>query len=260
MQRSLLIAAKRFVNSQGFDSAAILSFKTLFAFVPALALALSVFSLSDYFIDFQGQLEAFLFQHVLPSDADQAKIYLAAFISQAQSLRGPSIVFFMVTGGFLLLSIDKRMNLIWGRKSQRNWLKGLFSYLFVLLVGPILLGASLFFSSYMLAFDLLSPISDYFFTSYLMAFGLSCLGLSLTYFLVPIAKVRFSSALTAGVMAASLLEILKYSIYSYLFVYSNLEVIYGTLSTLLLLLFWVYIAWAVILFGASVCYALDNES
>jgi membrane protein len=86
------------------------------------------------------------------------------------------------------------------------------------------------------------------------------LGLSLTYFLVPIAKVRFSSALTAGVMAASLLEILKYSIYSYLFVYSNLEVIYGTLSTLLLLLFWVYIAWAVILFGASVCYALDNES
>jgi membrane protein len=72
--------------------------------------------------------------------------------------------------------------------------------------------------------------------------------------------VRFSSALTAGVIAASLLEILKYSIYSYLFVYSNLEVIYGTLSTLLLLLFWVYIAWAVILFGASVCYALDNES
>lgn len=169
-------------------------------------------------------------------------------------------MFFVLTGGFLLLSIDQRMNLIWGRESQRNWLKGLFSYLFVLFVGPILLGASLFFSSYMLAFDLLTPLSDYVFTSYLMAFGLSCLGLSLAYLLVRISKVRFSSALTAGVMAASLLEILKYSIYSYLFVYSNLEVIYGTLSTLLLLLFWVYIAWAVILFGASVCYALDNES
>jgi uncharacterized BrkB/YihY/UPF0761 family membrane protein len=34
----LIAAAKRFVNSEGFNSAAILSFKTLFAFVPALDL------------------------------------------------------------------------------------------------------------------------------------------------------------------------------------------------------------------------------
>jgi len=34
---------KRFVKRQGFDSAAILSFDTLFAVVPGLALGLSVF-------------------------------------------------------------------------------------------------------------------------------------------------------------------------------------------------------------------------
>jgi membrane protein len=84
--------------------------------------------------------------------------------------------------------------------------------------------------------------------------------LSLTYFLVPLTKVRLISALKAGVMAAIILELIKYSIYSYLFIYSNLEVIYGTLSTLLLLLFWVYVAWTVILFGASVCATLDSES
>jgi len=256
----LIAAAKRFVNSEGFDSAAILSLKTLFAFVPALALALSVFSLSDYFASFQPELEAFLFQHVLPSDADQAKAYLSTFITQAQSLRGPSIVFFIVTGAFLLLSIDQRMNLIWDRASQRNWLNSLLSYLFILFIGPILLGVSLFLSSYMLALDLLSAVSDYAYTPYIVAFGLSCLGLSLTYFLVPLAKVRFISALKAGVMAAIILELIKYSIYGYLFVYSNLEVIYGTLSTLLLLLFWVYIAWTVILFCASVCATFDSES
>lgn len=256
----LVAAVKRFVSFHGFDSAAILSFKTLFAFVPALALALSIFSLSDYFIGFQEQLETILLQHILPSDATQAKAYLSTFISQAQSLRGPSIVFFIVTGASLLYGIDRRMNCIWDRKFQRNWLKGLFSYLLVLLVGPILLGASLFFSSYMLAFELLSPLSKYPVTSYLMTFGLSCLGLSLTYLLVPLAEVRFSSALKAGIMTAALLELLKYSIYSYFFIYSNFEIIYGTLSTLLLLLFWVYIAWAVILFGASVCCTLDQES
>jgi YihY family inner membrane protein len=108
----LIVAVKRFVNFQGFDSAAILSFKTLFSFVPALALALSIFSLSDYFVDFQGQLDALLLQHILPSDADQAKAYLSTFISQAQSLRGPSFVFFIVTGASLLYGIDRRINLI----------------------------------------------------------------------------------------------------------------------------------------------------
>ena len=112
----------------------------------------------------------------------------------------------------------------------------------------------------MLAFELLSPLSKYPVTAYLMTFGLSCLGLSLTYLLVPLAEVRFSSALKAGIMTAALLELLKYSIYSYFFIYSNFEIIYGALSTLLLLLFWVYIAWAVILFGASVCCTLDQES
>jgi membrane protein len=185
---------------------------------------------------------------------------LSTFISQAQSLRGPSIVFFIVTGAFLLLSIDQRVNLIWGRASQRNWLNSLISYLFVLFIGPILLGVSLFLSSYMLALDLLSPVSDYAYTPYIVAFGLSCLGLSLIYFLVPLSKVRFGSALKAGVMAAALLELIKYSIYSYLFIYSSLEIIYGALSTLMLLLFWVYVTWAIILFGASVCATLDNES
>lgn len=256
----LIVAAKRFVNSQGFDSAAILSFKTLFAFVPALALGLSIFSLSDYFVNFQPQLEAFLFEHILPSDADQAKAYLAVFIDQAQALRGPSIVFFIATGVVLLLSIDQRLNLIWGNENRRNWLKSLLSYLLVLFFGPILLGTSLFLGSYMLALGLLSAVSNYVYISYIVAFGLSCLGLGLTYYLVPLSEVRFINAIKAGVIAGIMLEVVKYSVYGYLFVYSNLEVIYGTLSTLMLLLFWVYIAWTIILFGGSVCHTLDSES
>jgi len=256
----LIVAAKRFVNSQGFDSAAILSFKTLFAFVPALALGLSIFSISDYFANFQPELEAFLFEHTLPSDADQAKSYLATFINQAQALRGPSVVFFIVTGVALLFSIDQRLNLVWGNEARRNRLKSLLSYLLVLFVGPILLGISLFLSSFMMALDLLSTVSSYVYTPYIVAFGLSCLGLSLTYYLVPLSEVRFISALKAGIVAGVVLEFIKYSIYGYLFVYLNLEVIYGTLSALMLLLFWVYIAWAIILFGACVCHTLDGES
>ena len=112
----------------------------------------------------------------------------------------------------------------------------------------------------MLALGLLSAVSNYVYISYIVAFGLSCLGLGLTYYFVPLSEVRFINAIKAGVIAGIMLEVVKYSVYGYLFVYSNLEVIYGTLSTLMLLLFWVYIAWTIILFGGSVCHTLDSES
>ena len=47
---------KRFVERQGFDSVAVLSFDTLFAIIPGLALGLSAFSLSPYFADLQKPL------------------------------------------------------------------------------------------------------------------------------------------------------------------------------------------------------------
>jgi len=71
---------KRFVKRQGFDSAAILSFDTLFAVVPGLALGLSVFSLSPYFADFQQHLEQFLFTQLLPQNYDTAKDYIQQLI------------------------------------------------------------------------------------------------------------------------------------------------------------------------------------
>ncbi|HAE73124.1 MAG TPA: hypothetical protein DCG43_03130, partial [Gammaproteobacteria bacterium] len=104
---------KRFVKRQGFDSAAILSFDTLFAIVPGLALGLSVFSLSPYFADLQQHLEQFLFTQLLPQNYDAAKDYIQQFILQAQSLKGLTSGFLVFAVMLLLYEVDKRVNLMW---------------------------------------------------------------------------------------------------------------------------------------------------
>ena len=56
----------------------------------------------------------------------------------------------------LLFEVDKRINLIWHDVHHRHWMKGLVSYIFVLFLGPIFLGFSLFLSSYVFASDFFS--------------------------------------------------------------------------------------------------------
>ncbi|HIE77408.1 MAG TPA: YihY family inner membrane protein [Candidatus Thioglobus sp.] len=250
---------KRFVNRQGFDSAAILSFDTLFAVVPGLALGLSVFSVSPYFDNLKLHLEKFLFTQLLPQNYDVAKEYIQQFIAQAQALKGLTSVFLVFAVMLLLYEVDKRINIMWHDSHHRHWMQGLVSYLFVLFLGPIFVGASLFFSSYVMALELFNqlPMSGY--APFLAPFILSSFGFAILYYAVPLESVRFTNALKAGVIAAVGLEVIKYAMFAYIQFFPVYELIYGTLSILMLAMLWVYLAWIIVLLGASFCYHFENK-
>lgn len=256
----VIIALKRFVKRQGFDSAAILSFDTLFAIIPGLALGLSVFSLSPYFTELQKHLEQFLFAQLLPQNYDVAIAYIHQFVAQAQSIQGISFAFLMFAVILLLYEIDKRINLTWHDHHHRHWMQGIVSYLFVLFLGPILLGASLFFSSYIMALELISSLPGVSAFSWLMPVVLSSFGFALLYYAVPLEKVNFTNALKAGVIAALLLELIKYAMFVFFQYFHLYELIYGTLSIVMLVILWIYIAWVIVLIGASFCYCFENKA
>ncbi len=250
---------RRFVERQGFDSAAILSFDTLFAIVPGLALGLSVFSLSPYFADLQKPLEQFLFTYLLPQNVGLAQDYIQQFVSQAQAIKGYTTVFLIFAVMLLLYEVDKRINLTWHDSHHRHWMEGLVSYLFVLFLGPILLGASLFFSSYAMASELFNNLPVMRYAPIFTPFVLSSFGFALIYYSVPLEKVRFINALKAGVIAAVLLEVIKYAMFVYIQYFPVYELIYGALSILVLIMLWVYLGWVIVLLGASFCYCFENK-
>ncbi|MBT3447401.1 YihY family inner membrane protein [uncultured Candidatus Thioglobus sp.] len=250
---------KRFVKRQGFDSASILSFSSLFALVPGFALGLSVFSLSPYFYDLQQYLEQFLYTQLLPQNYGTAKEYIQQFINQAQSLKGISSSFLIFAVMLLLFEIDKRINLVWHDVHHRHWMRGLISYLFVLFLGPIFVAASLFFSSYVVASDIFSQLPMINHAPLFTPLILSSVGFSILYYAVPLEKVRYINALKAGVIAAILLEIIKYAMFVYIQYFPIYEFIYGTLSILMLLMIWIYLAWLIVLLGASFCYCFENK-
>ncbi|HAY41860.1 MAG TPA: hypothetical protein DCX64_06235 [Gammaproteobacteria bacterium] len=252
-------ALKRFIDRDSFDSAAVLSFATIFAIVPGLSLALSIFSLSPYFVDFQSHLEEFLFNQLIPQNHDLAIGYIQQFIFQAQSIKGLSSIFLIFAVLLLLYEIDKRINLVWHSNHRRHWMKGLASYLFVLFLGPILIGVSLFASSYVMALELFDVLSIDLYNSFIVPLLLSSFGFSIMYFVVPEEPVRFISATKAGIIAATLLEIIKHAMFFYIQYFNFYEVIYGTLSVLMMVIIWIYLAWVIVLFGANFCYCLEDK-
>ena len=258
----MLILKQAFIHlklKNGLDSAAVLSFSTLFAIVPTLTLIFSIFSFSPYFSDLQKHLEGFLFEQLLPQNYEMVNQYIHQFIASAQKLKGMSIVFLLIAAIFLFHEVDHRINSIWEGRKKRHFGIDLLTYLLVLVVGPLFLAGSLFVSSYLSTSKLFVfvPMGAIFISS--LPIILSAVGLSLLYFFIPSDKISFKNAIKSGLIAAFFLEILKSLMLIYINYFPLYELIYGALSMLLLFMLWVYFSWVLVLFGASLAYSYHNQ-
>ncbi len=247
LKQSFLLMLKR----RGFDSASVLSFTTLFAIVPILALIFIIFSVTPYFSELQKTLENFFFQQLLPKNYELVTTYMNQFVMSAQNLKGVSLLFLLPTTILLFYEIDSRINAICGHQKTRHLGIDLFIYLSVLVLAPMLLAGSLFISSYLSASKLFVfvPMGGVLMSG--LPIILSALGLSLLYYFVPNSKFSFKNSLKAGFLVAILLEVLKSAIFIYITYFPVYELIYGALSAVLLFMLWIYCSWALVLFGAS---------
>ncbi|MEO7392891.1 MAG: YhjD/YihY/BrkB family envelope integrity protein, partial [Ramlibacter sp.] len=127
--------------------------------------------------------------------------------------------------------------------------------------GPLLLGASVSFSSYVLyasrglvaalpgTVTLLLGVIEFF----LLAAGLAAL-----YRYVPNAPVRRGHAWAGGLFAATGIEVAKKLLAFYLSKVPTYSMVYGTFATLPILLVWIYVVWLIVLFGAVIAAYLPS--
>ena len=78
----------------------------------------------------------------------------------------------------------------------------------------------------------------------------------LLYMLVPNRRVRFVHAMSGGFLAAVLFELSKIWFVFYVTHISTFEHIYGALSVIPMLFFWIYLGWVVVLTGAEFVFCL----
>ncbi len=252
----ITIVFKHFIKTNCLDSAIILSYSTLLTLVPILYLSLSVFSISPVFEGYRELVSEFIFHNFLPNHYDVAQRYLTLFIEKTANLTGLGVSFLIITALLLLFEVDKRINLIWHNSHKRHWFKGTISYLLVLFIGPFLLASSLLLNAYLIKLNIQDSQT---FLNAWMPSVLSILGFALLYYFTPIAKVSFKNALKAGLLSAILLEGLKSLVSLYVAYFPSYEIIYGALAIFPLFILWIYLAWIILLLGATYVYILESK-
>ncbi|AZY49571.1 YihY family inner membrane protein [Bordetella avium] len=256
LARAFRFALSRADKERLLEVASSLTFTTVLAIVPMLAVGLSLFTAFPVFQDFRLALEDFLANNLMPPEvSDNIMDYLNQFARQASRLTAIGGAFLVVTSLLLIMTIDKTFNDIWHVGRQRPWPQRALVYWAVLTLGPVATGASLWATSFV-ARESMGLISD---VPEIVSLGISLvpllltgLGFSALFVVVPNCRVYWRDALTGGFCTAFALEAMKAGFALYLNRFPAYTVIYGAFATLPIFLLWIYLSWLAVLLGASI--------
>ena len=258
-----IAVARRFKSDRVTRHAAALSFSSLLALAPMVAIAFSMLSLFSSFEDLGSSFESFIYQFLLPATGDDLSQYIQQFKGQAGKLTIFGLGAFLLTALLLLANIEQSFNDIWGASKGRGMASRLTVYWALVSLGPLLMGASLTISTYLLSMTVLAGEE---FSGHLRSVGvlvlpivLETLAFLLLYLVMPNVRVSVVHALMGAFVAAVLFECTKRGFALYILNFSNYEVVYGALSTLPIFLIWIYLSWVVALIGAEVVAVLQQK-
>ncbi|MBE6356001.1 MAG: YihY/virulence factor BrkB family protein [Lentisphaerae bacterium] len=260
--RIIKYSAKRYTGDQLGQQAVVLTYYTLFAIVPMVAL---LFGISKGF-----GLEAMLREAVYSRFPAQHGMldYVCEIAEKTLSeasggvVAGVGVVVLLWTVIWLNANVERSFNVVWGLASRRNMLRKFSSYISLILLAPVLMVIVNTLVTLLTSlkdtngiagsFSWLKPVVEYSIT--LLPIAVTCLFFFFLYLKVPNTKVRWQGACVAGIITGVAFQVLQDSfvfLQSSVFAYNRL---YGGFAILPLFLIWVNWSWQLILFGAEISF------
>ena len=256
-----IMTAEGFVRDRLLLHASALTYFTMISLIPIFAIVVSIAAAIGIDSDFADALVEKL--------AVGAPGLQESIVSQIKSADfkalggiGAAIVFILTVLG--LSNVEGAFNSIWGIKKPRSWGRRFPDYLAILVVVPLLAtGLSLatglqseWLVQRLLAYEVFSRV-------YEMGLGyipwLTLTGsFALMFWFLPNTAVRFSSAALGGAVSAMLVLIAQDIYISYSVGFARANALFGAFAQLPLLFVWIYVFWAIVLFGAELAFAHQN--
>lgn len=261
-----------FENNRCPVRAAALSYTTLLALVPVLAIALSfsknflheaatgvVPQLMDRMITVVApELE------VTPESRANAVAQIQSFINNinAGTLGTVGTIFLFVIGIRLMMTVELAFNDIWGIQRGRSLLRKIVYYWTTITMGPVLVVLAAYcagraeFSMVVGKLHAVPELERMFWQFLPMV--VIWVAFALLYALMPNTRVHPFAALVGGILAGTLWQANNMLGTLYVARIVSYSRIYGALGVLPVLLVGLYFSWLIVLFGAQVSYAVQN--
>ena len=259
----LYLTIRFFTEKRVMTQASALTYSTLLAIVPMLAV---VFAIARGF-GYNKYIEMW-FRELLssqPQVADAIVSFVNSYLIHTKSgiFLGVGLIFMLYTVLMLVNNVEETFNQIWQVNNSRPILRSFANYLAMFFLFPIIIvistGLSIFMETVADKMDdivILEPIVHKLFSFF--PFMLMSLLFIFLYVYMPNTKVRFSCAIIPGILAGIAMHLLQIAyIHSQIWV-TGYNAIYGSFAALPLFMLWVQISWAICLFGAQLTYTNQN--
>lgn len=257
--RFILYAGLRFWQDKCFGAASSLSYTSLLAIVPVVAISFAILSAFPVFDKIRTDILQFMLSNFLPSNVESVRSFFNTFLENTRSLTAVGIVALAVTAIILLDTIDTVFNAIWRQKQARPLHQRLLMYWAILTVTPLLLGGSLAISTVLMA-KASWLTSDDVVSLWVRALPALFLfaAIALAYLMIPYRRVRARDALLGAAIVVLSFQVLRWGFQLYFKMFPSYQTLYGALALIPLSLVWMYLVWCVVLFGAQVAAAVPE--
>lgn len=261
--KTINLTVQAFLNRDLQIKSMAITYQTVFAMVPALALLLAI---SKGF-GFQEIVEKELYTY-FPSQSKAlgtALGFVDSYMAEASSgiLVGVGLIVLLWTLISLLSNIEDAFNNIWDIKAGRTTIQKIKDYIAIFLLIPILMilssGISIFMSSTVMAavpFAFMTPMVNAFME--LTPLVLTWAAFTLCFWLIPHTQVEFKFAAISGAFCAVAFEVLQLLFLHGQIYVSKYNAIYGSFAFLPLMLIWLQLSWLLLLSGCGLTYSLQN--
>jgi membrane protein len=238
-----------------------LVYTTLLTFVPLLAIAFSLLKA----LGIHNMMAPFLLKFLEPIGERSTEItatiidYVDRINVKVLGTVGLAFLFYTIIS--TIQQIENAFNHFWQITRSRTLLQKFRDYLSVLLVGPILIVASLGITTTIMNHKIVQMLQGYEpFGTAIILFGklfpyfLIISAFTMFYFMLPNTKVRLRSALVGGIFSGVIWELLSWAFATFLVSTARYSAIYSGFAFVLIFMIWLYFNWLLMLMGVKVAY------
>ena len=264
----LIFVLRQFYSDKLLIRASSLTYSSLLAIVPFLAVVFSILKAIGLHLDLAPALYNFL--SPLGERGNIISEKILEFVVNAQTstlgLVGTTILLFTVYG--ILNKIEGSYNDIWHVSQGRTWPRRLAGYTLLTVIGPLSLFLILALTASITSLDLVRELLSIEHLARLltillklMPYVLSCLLFSIVIWFVPNIRVSVRAAFIGGTFSGILWQLSNWGFARFIAGAtraSTRDILFAGFAALPLFLLWLYASWSILLLGAELGYVVQH--
>lgn len=235
-----------------------LSWNTIFSIIPLLVILLYVFTTLPLFQEMYDNVQKLIFANLMPTQSEEIMTYINTFIENSDKL-GMVGVFYVTFAAILFFkNYDYIVNDIFELPS-RGILKSIKTYLILIILLPTMMGASFYLSSFIQSYLDRSEITAVIHLYSIIPYTIIWSAFYIAYQLSANTTIKKRAAIVSSFIASLVWYLSKIGFVFYVVHNKTYASVYGSISTVLFFLLWIYISWAIFLHGLRFCYLLNHS-